>query len=68
MLALHNFAAEGCIVAVELDAVAPGSVLVDLLDGLTETELDKSGRAELDLGPYGYRWLRVLGPEEEPII
>nr|WP_218620895.1 alpha-amylase family protein [Mycolicibacterium hippocampi] len=68
MIALHNFGAEGCIVALELDAVAPGSVLVDLLDGRTEIELDKSGRVELDLGPYGYRWLRVLGPEEEPII
>lgn len=68
MVALHNFGAEGCIVALELDDVAPGSVLVDLLDGLTEIELDKSGRVELDLGPYGYRWLRVLGPEEEPII
>lgn len=68
MVALHNFGAEGCIVALELADTAPGSVLVDLLDGLTETELDKSGRVELDLAPYGYRWLRVLGPEEEPII
>ncbi|MGW0161435.1 alpha-amylase family protein [Mycobacterium sp. NPDC003323] len=68
MLALHNFGAENCIVTVELDAVAPESVLVDLLDGLTETALDTSGRVELDLGPYGYRWLRVLGPQEEPII
>jgi trehalose synthase len=68
MLALHNFGAEGCLVAVELGAIAPGSVLVDLLDGLTEIELDKSGRVELDLGPYGYRWLRVLGPDEEPVI
>ena len=68
MIALHNFGAEGCIVALELDDVAAGSVLVDLLDGRAEIELGKSGRVELDLGPYGYRWLRVLGPEEEPII
>lgn len=68
MVALHNFGAESCIVAVELGVVAPGSVLVDLLDGLAETELDTSGRVELDLGPYGYRWLRLHGPEEEPII
>ncbi|MGB3353279.1 MAG: alpha-amylase family protein [Mycobacterium sp.] len=68
MIALHNFGAEGCIVPLELDEVAPGSVLVDLLDGLTEIELDKSDRVELDLGPYGYRWLRILGPEAEPII
>lgn len=68
MVALHNFGAEGCLVAVELDDVTPGSVLVDLLDGLTEIELDTSGRVEVDLGPYGYRWLRVLGPREQPII
>lgn len=68
MVALHNFGAEGCIVGLELDDVTPGSVLVDLLDGLTEITLDTSGRVELDLGPYGYRWLRVLGPEEGPII
>lgn len=68
MVALHNFGAEGCIVGLELDDVTPGSVLVDLLDGLTEITLDTSGRVELDLGPYGYRWLRVLSPEQGPII
>lgn len=41
---------------------------MDLLDGLTEIALDSSGQVELDLGPYGYRWLRVLTPQEGPII
>lgn len=68
MMALHNFGAESCIVALELDDAPPGSVLVDLLDGLTEIDLGTSGRVELDLAPYGYRWLRILTPEEEPII
>ena len=40
MVALHNFGADGCIVPVQLDDAPPGSMLVDLLDGLAEYELD----------------------------
>lgn len=68
MLALHNFAADGYIVPVQLDDVPAGSVLVDLLDDLQQFEFDDDGRAELDLEGYGYRWLRVLRPGEVPII
>lgn len=68
MLALHNFGPDGCLVPVELTDVPPDSVLVDLLDGLSECPLDGKGRAELELGAYGYRWLRVLRPGEGPII
>ena len=68
MLALHNFGAEGVLVPIELPDVPPGSVLVNLLDGLTEHPLDDSGRAELELGPYGYRWLRLVRPGDDPII
>ncbi|BBY26865.1 alpha-amylase family protein [Mycolicibacterium sediminis] len=66
MLALHNFGAEAARVTVSLGDVESGSTLVDLLDGLTETEIGPS--VELDLEPYGYRWLRVLSPREAPII
>ncbi len=68
MVALHNFSADSCLVPLELADVPAGSVLVDLLDGLTETELDVHGRVETRLEPYGYRWLRVLRPEDEPIV
>jgi hypothetical protein len=68
MLALHNFGAESCLVPVELADASPGSILVDLLDGLTEHPLDGSGRIELHLEPYGYRWLRLLRPGDDPII
>ena len=45
-----------------------GSKLVDLLDGLSEHELDAKGRIEVGLEPYGFRWLRLLRPQDDPII
>ena len=68
MVALHNFGADSCIVPVQLEDVPPGSILVDLLHGLSEHELDADGWVELDLAAYGYRWLRLRRPEDEPII
>ncbi|MCE5289330.1 MAG: alpha-amylase family protein [Nocardiaceae bacterium] len=68
MVALHNFGTKGCIVPIEIDGVPRGSILVDLLDGLTGHPLDDSGRAELTLDPYGYRWLRVLRPQDQQIV
>ena len=60
MVALHNFGAESCIVPIELPDLPEGSILVDLLDGLTTHELRAEGRIELELEGYGHRWLRVL--------
>ena len=68
MLALHNFGAESVLVPIELADVPPGSVLVDLLGGLTEHPLDAAGRTELSLDPYGYRWMRLKRPDDDPII
>ena len=68
MVALHNFGSDSCMVPVQLEDVPPGSILVDLLDGLSEHELDAQGRIELSLEAYGYRWLRLLRPHDEPII
>jgi glycosidase len=68
MVALHNFGAEGSIVPIQLEDAPPGSILIDLLDGLTEHKLDAQGRIELDLEAYGYRWLQLLRPEDDPII
>ena len=53
---------------VQLPDVPRGSILVDLLDGLSEHELDAGGGVELDLDAYGYRWLRLRRPGDEPII
>jgi hypothetical protein len=68
MVALHNFGADSCMVPVQLEDVPPGCILVDLLDGLSEHELDAKGRNELGLEAYGHRWLRLLRPEDQPII
>ena len=68
MAALHNFGSDSCLVPIEIENLPPGSILVDLLDGLTEIALDAHGRVEIDLEPYGYRWLRVKRPEDEPIV
>ncbi len=68
MVALHNFGADGCIVPIKLEDAPPGCTLIDLLDGLTEHKLDKQGRIELDLQPYAYRWLRLVRPDDHPII
>jgi trehalose synthase len=67
MVALHNFNAEACIVPVQLDEAA-GCTLVDLHDDLTQHRLDDKGRIEVGLEPYGYRWLRLLRPDDPPII
>ena len=53
---------------VQLTDVSPESILVDLLDGLSEHALDNGGRAELKLGAYGYQCLRLRRPEDDPII
>ena len=68
MVALHNFGPDACMVPIQLEGLPPESILVDLLDGLSEHQLDRQGRIELDVEGYGYRWLRVLRPGDEPII
>jgi trehalose synthase len=68
MVALHNFGAEGAIVPVRLDGTPSGSVLVDLLDDLSEHELDAKCSVDIGLEPYGYRWLRLRRPDDQPII
>jgi len=68
MVALHNFGADSSIAPIQLQGVPSGCTLVDLLDGLTEHKLDSEGRIDVDLDGYGYRWLRLRRPEDEPII
>jgi trehalose synthase len=61
LVALHNAGSDPVTVPLTLDGLEPGTVLIDLLaDGSAEP--DDQGRMEIDLGGYGYRWLRVTPP------
>ncbi len=61
MVAVHNLGPEQRKVPITLDDCDDGCHLADLLRPGT-TRLDRSGKAELDLDGYGYRWLRVIKP------
>ncbi|NED94498.1 trehalose synthase [Phytoactinopolyspora alkaliphila] len=58
VIALHNFHAEPCVVPLRLKDENESTRLDDLLQP-GSTSLDESGRAEITLDGYGYRWLRV---------
>lgn len=68
VVTLHNLGPDPLVVPVDLGAErGPGRVLVDLLaDG--DLELDDRGRAEVHLDGYGYRWLRVVGPQTRRLV
>jgi hypothetical protein len=55
-------------VPIQLKGVPAGCTVVDLLDGLIEHKLDAEGRIDVGLDGYGYRWLRLRRPEDQPII
>ena len=62
IVALHNLGPTSCTVPLELQDCTEGMRLVDLLqDGVTD--IDASGKVDLALDGYGYRWLRLLAPE-----
>ena len=56
LIAVHNFAGEPRKVALDLGRDEP-SHLVDLMDG--GDPILTAGRAEIDLGAYGYRWYKT---------
>ncbi|MGX5696185.1 alpha-amylase family protein [Agromyces soli] len=62
-IALHNFAPRPATVHLELDSVEPGSRLSDLF-GATVVPIDERGRADVELGAYGYRWFRVVDDDD----
>lgn len=67
VVTLHSFSAEPLEVPVTVDAVEDARLLVDLLDD-GEVALDGRGRATVTLAPYGYRWLRVVGPTTTRLV
>jgi glycosidase len=62
MIAVHNLGSEAVTVSATVPGLDETFELVDLLvDGVPVT-ISRSGRVEIALDGYGYRWLRVLGP------
>jgi len=58
MIAVHNFTEVPQLVRVELGAVEEGTALLDL-HGPDRIMLEPRGRVDLEMAPYGFRWLRV---------
>jgi hypothetical protein len=67
MVALHNLGDEPVEVPVRLADCEPGTSLADLLQA-GRTELDDDGAAEVELGRYGHRWLRIVRPGDRRLL
>ncbi len=61
MIAVHNLAPEAATVALTVSGEPEDAELADLLREAT-TPLGPRGRIEVEVEPYGYRWMRVLRP------
>ena len=68
MLAVHNLGPDGAVVPLTIPDPPDGARLVDVLGERRETPLDSSGAIEVEIGPYGYRWLLVARPGEDPLV
>ena len=67
LVALHNLTGEPVTVPLAMPDLAPGTRLVDLLcDG--QHAIDDKGRTEVPLEAYGFRWLRVVRPDDRRLL
>jgi trehalose synthase len=66
MMAVHNFTEVPVRFTVQLGAVEEGTRLLDL-HSPEQIPPDPRGRVDLELAPYGYRWLRVSPPGDTRI-
>jgi glycosidase len=67
MLAAHNFSPDPTTITVSIDGVSQPTRLVDLLrDDSAVT--DETGRLQLSLEGYGFRWLRIVSPGEKRLF
>ncbi|TDD13861.1 trehalose synthase [Kribbella turkmenica] len=67
IVAVHNFAAEPARATLAIAGAGVGVRAVDLLCDGTE-DIGPDGTFELDLEPYGCRWLRVIRPGDRYIV
>ncbi len=65
VLAAHNFSGDRATASLTVPGLGPHAELTDVLTGAALTTRS-DGRLHLDLEPYGYRWLRVSTPRDDP--
>ena len=63
VIAAHNLGPDGTTVRFRLDEAEPGSRLVDI-SADEDREVGPKGEVELVLDGYGFRWMRVQGPQD----
>ncbi|QCD53640.1 alpha-amylase family protein [Streptomyces hawaiiensis] len=67
VLALHNFAGRPVTARLRLSEARAGGRLTDLLDeGHAGSTVPDDGQLAVELPAYGYRWLRVGTPGDDP--
>lgn len=67
ILAVHNFADRPVTARLRLPEAGPGGRLTDLLDeGHAGLTVPDDGLLPIELPSYGYRWLRVGTPADDP--
>lgn len=67
ILAVHNFADRPVTARLRLPEAGPGGRLTDLLDeGHAGLTVPDDGLLRVELPAYGYRWLRVGTPADDP--
>jgi trehalose synthase len=67
LVAVHNLGAEPRTVPLTLEGCDATHRLVDLL-AAGSTPISDKGAVELALDGYGYRWLRVVGPDSRRLV
>jgi trehalose synthase len=67
LVALHNLSPEPRTVPLTLDGCDSSHRLVDLLEP-GETTLSDQGTADIALGGYGYRWLRIVAQDSRRLV
>jgi glycosidase len=60
IVAVHNLSPVACTVPLVLETCDPEDHLLDLLQDAGRVDLDDTGRCEVALEGYGYRWLRLM--------
>jgi len=68
MLAVHNLGEEPAVVPLTVPGLPDGARLVDVLEDRPDMAVDPSGRIEVAIEPYGYRWLLAVRDGEIPLL